>query len=250
MRKYREKFLSTLMSIRMNAFHLYSFAIIGGSSILINIMAFFRLPQKWRMSVCVLWSYAYWIGMLVFLQVFIKISGRKNIIKNNIAIYVSKHQSMLETFLFYGLVGHSQFIIKKELLDRPVFGTAMKNLGMISIDRNQGIKSLKKVIKDGKQSLENGNNVIVFPEGTRVPVGEYPPFHRSAMKLASEANVKIVPVAHNFGRFFPKKWKDISKPGIAKMVFMEAISPDVFNSKELTQHCYDVITTKTKEIEG
>ncbi|MED7820020.1 MULTISPECIES: lysophospholipid acyltransferase family protein [unclassified Francisella] len=250
MRSFLKKIWNVLMWIRMTAFQLYSFAVIGGCSILINIFAFFNLPISWRMAVCYVWTYLYWIGMLVFLQVYIRVTGKVNIDKDYPCIYVSKHQSMLETFMFYGLVGKCHFIMKQELFEAPVFGPAMKNLGSIAIDREKPRESLKKVVTDGKQSLADGVNVVIFPEGTRVEVGEYPEFQRSAMKLASDANVFIIPVAHNFGRFFPKKWGQVIKPGIARMDFGKRIDPHEFDSKQLTSYCHKVITEKTKEFKG
>ncbi|GAB4224035.1 MAG: lysophospholipid acyltransferase family protein [Francisella sp.] len=245
-----KKIWHVLMLIRMLAFHLYSFAVIGGCSILINIFAFFKLPISWRMAVCYVWTYLYWLGMLIFLQVFIRITGSVNIDKDYPCIYVSKHQSMLETFMFYGLIGKCHFIMKQELFDVPIFGTAMKNLGSIAIDREKPRESLKKVVTEGKQSLENGINVVIFPEGTRVKVGEYPEFQRSAMKLASDANAFIISVAHNFGRFFPRKLNQIIKPGIARMDFGKRIDPKDFDSKTLTSYCYKVVNEKTKELNG
>ncbi|AEE88170.1 HdtS protein [Francisella cf. novicida Fx1] len=157
---------------------------------------------------------------------------------------------MLETFMFYGLLGKCHFIMKQELFDAPIFGPAMKNLGSIAIDRDKPRESLKKVVTDGKQSLADGINVVIFPEGTRVSVGEYPEFQRSAMKLAADANVYIIPVAHNFGRFFPRKWGQVIKPGIARMDFGKRIDPRDFDSKTLTSYCHKVITEKTKEFNG
>lgn len=250
MKFFFKKVFKLLMTVRMLVFHAYSFAVIGGCCILINIFSYFRLPLRWRMAVCVAWTYLYWIGMVVFLQVFIKVSGRKNINKNKPCIYVSKHQSMLETFMFYGFLGSCQFIMKKELFETPIFGSAMKNLGSIAIDRDKPRESLKKVVEDGKKSLSNNVNIVIFPEGTRVDVGTYPDFQRSAMKLAVEANVNIIPVAHNFGRYFPKKITDIIYPGFARMDFGENINPNDYDSKSLTKYCYDIINDKTKEFNG
>ncbi|MFC4892294.1 lysophospholipid acyltransferase family protein [Pseudofrancisella aestuarii] len=249
MKFFIKKIWNLLMLARMAAFHLYSYAVIGGSCILINIFTFFKLPISWRMAVCYVWTYLYWIGMLVFLQVYIRVSGKENIDKDYPCIYVSKHQSMLETFLFYGFIGKCHFIMKKELFEAPIFGTAMENLGSIAIDREKPRESLKKVVTDGKESIKNGINVVIFPEGTRVAIGEYPEFQRSAMKLATDANVPIIPVAHNFGRFFPKGF-NVIKPGIARMHFGKRIDPNDYDSKELTAYCHKVITEKTKEFKG
>ena len=250
MKSFLKKVWNVLMCARMMAFQLYSLVVIGGCCILINIFSFFKLPLSWRMAVCFTWTYLYWIGMLVFLQVYVRVTGRVNIDKDYPCIYVSKHQSMLETFMFYGFVGTCQFIIKKELFNTPIFGSAMRNLGNIDIDRDRPIESLKKVVKDGKQGLADNVNIIIFPEGTRVEVGEYPKFQRSAMKLATDSDAFIIPVAHNFGRFFPKSWFDVIKPGIARMDFGKRIDPKGYDSKSLTAYCHEIITEKTKKFKG
>jgi len=188
--------------------------------------------------------------MLVFLQVFVRVTGRENIDPDHPCIYVSKHQSMLETFLFYGLVGQCQFIMKKELYDIAIFGSAMKNLENIDIDRSKPRESLKKVVEKGRKSLSNGINVVIFPEGTRVAVGEYPDFQRSAMRLAIDTNVPIIPVAHNFGKYFPNKLNKITKPGIARIDFGKRIYPGDYDSKTLTAYCHKIINEKTKEFKG
>ena len=244
------KLWNLLMLGRMVAFQLYAFSILGCSCILINIFSFLKLPTSWRMAVCYVWTYLYWIGMLVFLQVYIKVTGRENINLKESSIYVSKHQSMLETMMFYGYIGKCHFIMKQELFKAFIFGPAMKNLGSIGIDRSKPRESLKKVVIEGKKSLDNDINVVIFPEGTRVAVGEYPDFQRSAMKLASDANVNIIPVSHNFGKFYPRSLKDIIKPGIARMHFGEKINPKDFNSKELTTYCQKIINEKTKSFGG
>lgn len=250
MKSFLKKIWAVFMWARMSAFQLYSLAVIGGCCILINIFAFFKLPLSWRMAVCYVWTYLYWIGMLVFLQVYVRVTGKVNIDKDYSCIYVSKHQSMLETFMFYGFVGKCHFIMKQELFETPIFGPAMKNLGSIAIDRDKPRESLKKVVTDGKKSLAEGVNVVIFPEGTRVEVGQYPDFQRSAMKLAADADTFIILVAHNFGRFFPKSWNDNIKPGIARMDFGKRINPEDYDSKTLTKYCHQIITEKTKEFNG
>lgn len=110
---------------------------------------------------------------------------------------------MLETFVFYGLVHDCCFVMKQELLEKPIFGKTNIFAEAIGVDRSKGLSAIKKVLEDGKDRIENKNlSIIIFPEGTRVPVGEYPKFHRSAMKLAKVSNVPIIPVAHNFWSIF------------------------------------------------
>ncbi len=47
--------------------------------------------------------------------------------------------------------------------------------------------------------------VLIFPEGTRVPFGQVGKFSRSGSALAVNAELPVLPVAHNAGKFWPKE---------------------------------------------
>lgn len=215
-----------------------------------NTVGVLGASLKVRLFVCWIWSCLYRLGTLVILQIYVKVEGKENI-PDYPCIYVSKHQSMLETFVFYGLVHDCCFVMKQELLEKPIFGKTNIFAEAIGVDRSKGLSAIKKVLEDGKDRIENKNlSIIIFPEGTRVPVGEYPKFHRSAMKLAKVSNVPIIPVAHNFGVYFGRKKGDFVKPGIARMSFGKPIDPKDYSVAELTDLCYDIINDKTKSYGG
>ena len=75
----------------------------------------------------------------------------------------------------------------------------------IAIDRNAGRQALHQVIEQGKERLQSGAMVVVFPEGTRLPPGTMGRFGVGGARLAVEAGVPVVPVAHNAGSFWAKK---------------------------------------------
>jgi 1-acyl-sn-glycerol-3-phosphate acyltransferase len=56
----------------------------------------------------------------------------------------------------------------------------------------------------GKERLEQGFWVVVFPEGTRVKPGARREYLQGGAWLAVHAGAQIVPVAHNAGRFWPR----------------------------------------------
>ncbi|MDE4949268.1 1-acyl-sn-glycerol-3-phosphate acyltransferase, partial [Francisella tularensis subsp. holarctica] len=70
-------------------------------------------------------------------------------------IYVSKKQSLIETFVFYGLVRICCFVMKQELLEKPIFCKANTVAEAIGIDRTNGLTASKKVLEDGKDRVEN-----------------------------------------------------------------------------------------------
>ena len=236
--------------IRMQVFKIYAYITLLFCCLLMNFFGALGAPLSIRIFIAWLWSFLYRLGVLILLQIYVKVEGKENILKTP-AIYVSKHQSMLETFMFYGLVYKCCFVMKKELMEKPIFGKAQAYAKAIPVDRESNISALKKVLSEGKDRVLNkGLSIIIFPEGTRVDVKAYPKFQRSAMKLATVTNAPIVPVAHNFGLFFGKKKGDFMKPGIARMSFEKPINPNEYNVKELTDICYDIINDKTKEFGG
>lgn len=245
-----KKMLHLLLVARMQVFKVYAYIILLLCCILMNTVGVLGASLQVRLFVCWLWSCLYRLGTLVILQIYVKIDGKENI-PDYPCIYVSKHQSMLETFVFYGLVRKCCFVMKQELLEKPIFGKTNYFAEAIGVDRSKGVSAIKKVIEDGKDRVKNKNlSIIIFPEGTRVPVGEYPKFHRSAMKLATVTDIPIIPVAHNFGVYFGRRKGDFVKPGIARMSFGKAIDPKGRSVAELTDMCYDIINDKTKSLGG
>ena len=244
------KIIHFLLLARMKVFTGYACITLMFCCILINTAGVLKAPLRVRLFLAWVWSFLYRLGVLILLQIYVKIEGKENI-PDYPCIYVSKHQSMLETFMFYGLVGKCCFVMKQELLEKPIFGSTNKFLDAIGVDREKGLSSIKKVLREGQDRVKNKKiSIIMFPEGTRVAVGEYPKFHRSAMKLATVTGIPVVPVPHNFGVYFGRKKGDFVKPGIARMSFEPAINPNDYSVSELTNTCHEIINNKTKELGG
>ncbi|MDR0996864.1 MAG: 1-acyl-sn-glycerol-3-phosphate acyltransferase, partial [Zoogloeaceae bacterium] len=120
-------------------------------------------------------------------------------------LVLSKHQSAWETVAFQGVFYPLVFVLKRELLWIPFFGWGLSSVRMIGIDRGAGIKALKQILKEGKDRLEHGMWVVIFPEGTRVPPGQTLPYKPGAAYLAIKTGAPVLPVAHNAGLVWPKK---------------------------------------------
>jgi 1-acyl-sn-glycerol-3-phosphate acyltransferase len=90
-------------------------------------------------------------------------------------------------------------------------------LHAIAIDRKAGHTAVAQVIEQGKERLEEGDWVMIFPEGTRMPVGQTRRYGMSGALLASAAGRPVVPVAHNAGDFWPRRgW--LKKRGTIRVV--------------------------------
>jgi 1-acyl-sn-glycerol-3-phosphate acyltransferase len=75
---------------------------------------------------------------------------------------------------------------------------------------------------------------LIFPEGTRVAVGEKRRYGVSGSLLASRAGCKIVPVAHNAGYYWPRRGL-VKKPGTIRVVIGPAIEAAGRDPRELNE---------------
>lgn len=165
-----------------------------------------------------------------------KIIGQENILKEP-CIYACKHQSMWETVVMHLILNRPVYAYKKELEKIPFYGWFLKFMSGISVDRKGGMKSLKNVIAQAKFYLNQGQSVVIFPQGTRVPVGanvENYPYQSGITALYNSCDVKIVPVSLNSGLFWPKH-KIQKNPGVIIIEFLppisQGMSKDEFNKK-------------------
>lgn len=87
-----------------------------------------------------------------------------------------------------------RFIAKSEIKDWPVFGYLVSKANTLFIDRNKR-QDAKRTITIAQQSLESGDNLCFFPEGTTTDGTEIKPFKTSLIQAAMQAQSTIFPVA-------------------------------------------------------
>ena len=113
-----------------------------------------------------------------------------------------KHQSMLETLEMVRLTNLPVIVIKKELADIPLFGWLTRRYGVIPVERTAGAKALRALVEDGKAATATGRSVIIYPEGTRVRVGQTPELRSGFAALYRSLGLPVVPVATDSGELW------------------------------------------------
>jgi len=113
-------------------------------------------------------------------------------------VLVGNHMSMLETFVLPGVVRPFMpvtFVVKESLLDYPVFCHVMRSRDPVAVGRTSPREDFAVVMKGGKERLDRGISIIVFPQTTRTPTFDPKEFNSIGIKLARRAGVPVVPVA-------------------------------------------------------
>ncbi|MBL8660298.1 MAG: 1-acyl-sn-glycerol-3-phosphate acyltransferase [Rhodospirillales bacterium] len=151
-----------------------------------------------------------------------RVVGRDNLPAGP-ALIAAKHQSAWETLALLVIARRPVFILKKELLRVPLIGWHFRKFGNIGIDRMHGATALRAMVPAAGAALAAGYQVIVFPEGTRVGVGEHRAYQPGIAALYARTTAPVVPVALNSGRFWGRR-SAIRYPGTITIAFLPPIA--------------------------
>ncbi len=164
-------------------------------------------------------------------------------------IVACKHQSAWETVVMHLIFRRPVYAFKKELLKIPFYGWFLRVMSGIVVDRDGGMSALKDLIKQTKKYLSQNQTIILFPQGTRVPVGEGAdkyPYQAGITALYLACNVKVVPAALNSGEFWPKTGL-LKKPGKITLEFLDPIEPGL-SKQEFALRMESAIEKRSEEL--
>jgi 1-acyl-sn-glycerol-3-phosphate acyltransferase len=141
------------------------------------------LPFRWRQHVVAMGNYMMlgWFGLACGVR--FQVTGLENIPARPF-VALSKHQSGWETYYLQAILRPVCTILKRELLRYPFFGWGLAAMRPIAIDRSNPREALRQVMKQGQLRINEGNNVVIYPEGTRTDPGQVGNYGRSGAALA------------------------------------------------------------------
>ena len=208
----------------------------------------FILPWKCAMLMPIVWTGGTTILLRWICGIKIKIEGKENLPKKNGYIVASKHQSALETNLFHNLIPNTFYVFKKELLWLPFAGLYALKTGCLPIDRNGGATALRKMFIGATKRFKRGQNMVIFPEGTRTKPGEETtkPYSPGIALIYEHCNVPVIPVALNTGYCWPKN-RFIRYPGTITVRILKPIEPGL-PKREFLKVLQETIETEQKAL--
>jgi 1-acyl-sn-glycerol-3-phosphate acyltransferase len=138
-------------------------------------------------------------------------------------VVASKHQSFLDVLVLFAALPEPHFVMKRELIWAPVAGLYALRGGSIWITREK--RGEGKTMLRRLQSKHTGSGqIVIYPQGTRVPPGEVRPYRRGAAMAYESFGVPMVLAATNVGWFWPKR-SLLRRPGTAVVEFLETLPP-------------------------
>ncbi len=213
----------------------------------IACFGFMFLPYRQRYWMITRWNLFIAVAARLVCGIRWEIRGMENL-PDGPAILLSKHQSAWETIFYCWLMPRPLiFVFKKSLLYIPFFGWGLAMLRMIAIDRSRGRDAMAQVISVGQQRLDDGQWVIMFPEGTRTPVGSQGKYKAGGAILAIGTKTPVVPIAVNSGDCWPRN-AFIKQPGTIIVSIGPPISPEGLGPAELMTRTENWIESQMRVI--
>jgi len=205
---------------------------------IIYVAAFFILvfftPQRLRHHYYLTWCRFTLYTLKYVCGIKWEVTGQENIPSQPV-VALSNHQSGWETFFLYALLSPVCPILKKELLDIPIWGWALRIQKSIAIDRSNPRLARKTILTEGVRRISEGMSIFIFPEGTRTSPGKQKKFSRGGATLAIAAHAPLLPIAHNSGHFWPAH-KFIKYPGTVKVIIGRPVDTTEADASILTDN--------------
>lgn len=137
-------------------------------------------------------------------------------------IVVSKHQSFLDIMMIFRAVPRAKFIMKREILYTPIIGAYASRVGSAPVKRGAKGKAIKQMMQSIENDSADPGQLVIFPQGTRVPPGQQKKYKIGAGALYDGLHKPCIPAATNVGVFWPKNFLRI-KSGLAVLEFLPEI---------------------------
>ena len=186
-----------------------------------------------------------WLG-LKMVGINLTVSGLDYIDISKSYVVVSNHPSTLDIFThIYGLPVSVRFLTKRELFRIPFLSRVLKILGLPRIDRGSSSLDLDKINNSIQSVIDDGNSIMVFPEGKRSNQKELLPFKKGAAHIAKDFNLSVIPVVTHNAHTLMIKGKVWFLSGDIHLDILEPINNvEELEVDEITQLFFDKINSK------
>jgi len=135
-------------------------------------------------------------------------------------VIASKHQSFLDVILHTYLLPRVNFVMKRELKWAPFVGFYAMRIGAAPVKRGDKSKAVSQMMKGIERNGGEASQLVIYPQGTRVPPGIYKPYKVGAAVICERMGKPCIPVATNAGVMWPKRGL-LRNPGVVVFEYLD-----------------------------
>lgn len=150
-----------------------------------------------------------------------KIVGAENF-PSTPCIMASKHLAPWETMVLPLLGRSPAIVLKQELMRLPLWGWYAAKYGNVPVDRSAGARAMLQMLGEAKKVIKAGRDILIFPQGTRLELGEWKSYKIGVAAMYSALNVPVLPIAINSGVYWSRNGK-LKRTGTITVEFLPPI---------------------------
>ncbi len=151
------------------------------------------------------WARTVLAGLPPICNIRIVLTGWDRVPVHGPTLLAGQHQSEFDTLVWMALLDRPCYVMKQELTRIPLFGPLLVPAGMIPVDRSGGAAAMRGMLKDTAGAAERDRQIVIFPEGTRVPHGQRVPLQPGVAAIAARTGLPLLPVATDSGFCWPRR---------------------------------------------
>ena len=200
---------------------------------IVQMPFYFFLPRDRAEDVCNRWCFSNDSLQRRLAGTRSEFRGLENVPEGG-CIVACKHQSIWEFYAVHARLNRPAFVLKAELMAIPLFGWFVAHVRHIPIRRGERSKALRDMLRTARDRLENGRQILIFPEGTRRAPGAPPDYRYGVVRMYEQMDVPVLPVALCSGLFWPRR-RFQRHPGLLRVRMLPLIepglAPDAFQAR-------------------
>ncbi|HXA40661.1 MAG TPA: lysophospholipid acyltransferase family protein [Phenylobacterium sp.] len=197
----------------------YLWSIVSGLAMTLLLLA----PRRWMIKAMGLWGVVVIAMLRLICGVRVEFRGLQHLPTGR-GLVAAKHQCMFDTMAPLTVFPDACYVMKRELLKIPFYGWFSLKTGMLVLDRQGGAGALRKLIAEAKARLAEPRQLVIFPEGHRMPPGTRGEYQPGVAGLYRELGLPCTPMATNSGVHWPAHGI-LRRPGLIVYEFLEPIPP-------------------------
>jgi len=135
------------------------------------------------------YAFKFFIAFMAFVGIFkFDLSSARQLKTLNGHLVMANHPSLIDVVVLISLIPNADCVVKTHLFNNVFLKGVVRNTGYISNADPVGL------LDDCQASLKAGNNLIIFPQGTRTKPDESLRFQRGAANIAIRCQAKVTSV--------------------------------------------------------
>jgi len=155
-------------------------------------------------------------------------------------VVIANHPSLIDVVVLISIIENADCVVKADLWKNPFLKGVVGNIGYINNEADPD-----KFMQDCQKTFSDGNNLIVFPEGTRTTPGDKVQFKRGAANIALRTNTNVTPILLFVTPTTLSKeltWYQVPK---TRFTFKLVVKPEITVEKYLAN---DVVSNSVREL--